>query len=43
MRHGNIAVRIIEELLRVRAESMPVRIFISAKGGAAFSCNLLQP
>src|SRR6478672_8087230 len=24
MRHGNIAVRIIEEFLRVRAESMPV-------------------
>jgi hypothetical protein len=26
MHHGNIAVRIIEEILKVRAESMPVVI-----------------
>ena len=29
MRHGNIAVRIIEKILRVRAESMPVVIYAS--------------
>ena len=29
MRHGNIAVRIIEEFLRVRAKSMPVVIYAS--------------
>jgi hypothetical protein len=40
MRHGNIAVRIIEEFLRVRAKSMPVVIYASDR---APGCSMVCP
>ena len=40
MRHGNIAVRIIEEFLRVRAKSMPVVIYASDR---APDCSMVCP
>jgi len=40
MRHGNIAVRVIEEFLRVRAESMPVVIYASDR---APGCSMVCP
>ena len=40
MRHGNIAVRIIEEFLRVRAKSMPVVIYASDR---VPDCSMVCP